>query len=196
MNEGPVRKWCRMSEDGLTNVDAGERCVRPSVVSDDPVQSVDKKNCARRRFKVSELSCEFPQISCNLLYDIITVRLGYHRFCARQVPKILTGVHKTRRIVRLWLFDGTWVSFVNVETKEQYKLWIHTYSPNNKKSLNEGCLPGGKLMAIVFWDRKGVLMVESMQQGTTITSEVYYKTLKNNLRMAIRTRGVECWHPV
>jgi hypothetical protein len=28
------------------------------------------------------------------------------------------------------------------------------------------------LMATVIWDRKGVLMVEFMQQGTTISSEV------------------------
>jgi hypothetical protein len=34
-------------------------------------------------------------------------------------------------------------------------------------------------MAAVFWDRKGVLMVEFMQQGTTVTSEAYCGTLKN-----------------
>jgi hypothetical protein len=35
-----------------------------------------------------------------------------------------------------------------------------------------------KLMATVFWDRKGVLMVEFMQQGTITTSEDYYETQK------------------
>jgi hypothetical protein len=38
-----------------------------------------------------------------------------------------------------------------------------------------------KLMATVFWDRKRVLMVDFMQQGTTITSEVYCDTLKKNM---------------
>jgi hypothetical protein len=33
-------------------------------------------------------------------------------------------------------------------------------------------------MAAVFWDRKGVLMGEFMQQGTTITSEVYCEVLE------------------
>jgi hypothetical protein len=33
-----------------------------------------------------------------------------------------------------------------------------------------------ELLATVFWDRKGVLMVEFMQQGTTIMSEVHCKT--------------------
>jgi hypothetical protein len=48
---------------------------------------------------ISKLSCGFPQISCIILYEIITVRLGYHKFCA----------------------DETWVSLVNAETKDQSK---------------------------------------------------------------------------
>jgi hypothetical protein len=42
-------------------------------------------------------------------------------------------------------------------------------------------------MAAVFWDRKGVLMMEFMQQGTTIKSEVYYETLKK-LSVAIQKK--------
>jgi hypothetical protein len=70
----------------------------PSVVSEDLVQSVGRKICERRRFTTSELSCEFPQISLTVLYEVITVRLGYHRFCARWVPKTLMGAHKTQRM--------------------------------------------------------------------------------------------------
>jgi hypothetical protein len=40
-------------------------------------------------------------------------------------------------------------------------------------------LSARKLMVTAFWDRKAVLMVEFMQKGTTITSEVYCETLKN-----------------
>jgi hypothetical protein len=47
----------------------------------------------------------------------------------------------------------------------------------SRKSLNKR-LPARKLMATVFWDRKGVLMVEFMQQGTTVTPEVYCGTRK------------------
>jgi hypothetical protein len=66
---------------------------------------------------------------------------------------------------------------VNVETKEQSKQWIHTHSPNKMKKFKQ--TSARKLMAAVFWDRKGVLMVELKQQGTTITTEVYCETLKN-----------------
>jgi hypothetical protein len=61
---------------------------QPSVVSDDLVQS------ERRCFTISEVSCEFMPISRTVLYEIITVRLGYHKFCAIWVLKMLMGVHK------------------------------------------------------------------------------------------------------
>jgi hypothetical protein len=35
-----------------------------------------------------------------------------------------------------------------------------------------------KLIAAVFWDRKGLLMVEFKELGTTILSEVYHDTKK------------------
>jgi hypothetical protein len=69
----------RMFKDGLTNVRNEERSGWPSVVSDYLVQSVDQKIYERRRFTLSALSCEFPQISRTLLYEIITVRLGYYK---------------------------------------------------------------------------------------------------------------------
>jgi hypothetical protein len=83
---------------GRTNVHDEEQSGQPSVVSDDLVQSVDPKICGRRVFRILELSHEFPQISRTLLYDIITVRLGYCKFCARWVLKILTHEHKTKRM--------------------------------------------------------------------------------------------------
>jgi hypothetical protein len=109
----------------------------PSVLSDDLVQRVGPKICKRRRFTISEFSCEFTQISRTILYEIIIVRLGNHKFCSIWVPKILMGAHKTQsfdfleryhkdvdeflnHIVRVTC-DETLVSFVNVETKRQSK---------------------------------------------------------------------------
>jgi hypothetical protein len=46
-------------------------------------------------------------------------------------------------------------------------------------------------METVFWDRKGVLMVEFTQQETTETSDVYYETLKNCVG-PYSIKGVEC----
>jgi hypothetical protein len=43
-------------------------------VSDDLVESADQKICERWYFTISELSCEFPQISSTVLYEMITAR--------------------------------------------------------------------------------------------------------------------------
>jgi hypothetical protein len=80
------------------NVHGEERSGQPSVLSDDLVQSVHQKIYERWRFTISELLCEFPQIPCTLLYEIITVRIGNHKFSARQVPKMLMGAHKMQRM--------------------------------------------------------------------------------------------------
>jgi hypothetical protein len=76
-----------MFKDGRKNFHDEERSGRPSVVSDDLVQNIDQKICERRRFTISELSCEFANISRTVLYAIITDRLGYHKFCARWVQQ-------------------------------------------------------------------------------------------------------------
>jgi hypothetical protein len=55
-------------------------------------------------------------------------------------------------------------------------------------------------MVTSFWERKGVLTVEFMQQGVTITSEVYCETLKKlhraiqNKRRGMLTSGVVLLH--
>jgi hypothetical protein len=70
-----------------------------SVMSDDRVQNDEQKIRERQHFTISELLCEFPQISCTILYSIITVRLGYlHKFCTRWVPKMFMGAHKMQRM--------------------------------------------------------------------------------------------------
>jgi hypothetical protein len=51
-----------------------------------------------RRFTISELSCEFQQVSRTVLNKIVKVQLRYHKFCTRWVPKMPTGAHKTQRI--------------------------------------------------------------------------------------------------
>jgi hypothetical protein len=68
--------------------------------------------------------------------------------------------------------DEAWVSFVNVVTKEQSTQWMRTHSQNKPKGFKQ-TLSARKVMTAAFWDRKGVLIVEFMQQGAIKTSEVY-----------------------
>jgi hypothetical protein len=133
-------------------------------VSDDPVQSVDQKICERGGFTIQNFHVNFRKF-----HALFSVGLGCHKFCARWVPKMLTDTHKTQRMAWTLTFleryhedgngflsqivrvtdDETWLSFVNVETKEQSKQWVHRHFPNKTKKFEEtstkadgNCFPG------------------------------------------------------
>ena len=66
-------------------------------MTDELVQKVNQ--CVHgKHFMISELSEEFPQFSRTTLYQIVTDRLGYHKFCARWVPKQLADFYETQRM--------------------------------------------------------------------------------------------------
>jgi hypothetical protein len=50
---------------------------------------------------------------------------------------------------------------VNVETREQLKQWMHTHSPNKSKQFKQ--TSARKLVAAVYWERKGVLRMDVTQ---------------------------------
>jgi hypothetical protein len=62
---------------------------------------------------------------------------------------------------------------------------MHAHSPNKPKK--DKPTSARNLMATVFLDRKGVLMVEFVQRGTTM-SEVYCETLKISAGPAIQNK--------
>ncbi|GBO25744.1 hypothetical protein AVEN_242476-1 [Araneus ventricosus] len=81
--------------------------------------------------------------------------------------------------------DETWVSHVTPESKQQSMEWRHTYSPVRVK--DRQTLSQRKIMASVFRDRHGVLLVDFMQLGTTINAVAYGQTLRK-LRRAIQNK--------
>jgi hypothetical protein len=58
--------------------------------------------------------------------------------------------------------DETWVSFFNVETKEQSKQWMSTHSPNKPKKFKQKLCACQKAHGNCFLGQKEVLMVEFM----------------------------------
>jgi len=72
MSDGMVRKWVRMFNEGRENVHDKARSGRPSLVNDDLVRKVNERVLDDRRFTISYLSLQFPQISRTLLYDIVS----------------------------------------------------------------------------------------------------------------------------
>ena len=90
--------------------------------------------------------------------------------------------------------DETCAHHFDPETKLQSMCWKHPLSPPPVKFRRVASV--GKVMASVFWDREGVLLVDYLEQGKTVTG-VYYAELIQKLRAVIRekrrgklTRGV------
>jgi hypothetical protein len=107
--------WAMVYSQNVMNEELSDNCVECSkmgeqiftmngIVSDDLVQSVGQKICERWHFTISELLCEFPQISCTVLYDIIIVRQGFHKFCTKWVAKMLMYAHKMQRMASALTF--------------------------------------------------------------------------------------------
>jgi hypothetical protein len=85
-----------------------------------------------------------------------------------------------------------WVSFVNYETNEQSKQWMHTHLANKPKIFKQ-TLSAAKLMATLFWDRQKM----STGGGIHATRDHNYvrsisRNTKKNCVGPFRTKGVEC----
>jgi hypothetical protein len=83
MSKWTVRQWCRMFKDGCANVHNEGRSGQPSIV-------MILSKVWPKKF-VNDVAL---QISHPILYEIITVTLGHHKFSTRWLLKMLMNVHK------------------------------------------------------------------------------------------------------
>nr|XP_032528131.1 uncharacterized protein LOC116778294 [Danaus plexippus plexippus] len=122
---------------------------------------------------------------------------------ARWVPRMLTDEQKKKRVdisrVNLQKFqadkenflsrfvtmDETWIHHFDPETKQQSMTWKRASSPTPKKFKVSSS--AGKVMASVFWDAEGIIMVEYLEKGATITGS-YYADQIRRLREAIKSK--------
>ena len=77
------------------------------------------------------------------------------------------------------------------ETKAQSMAWKHPGSPTFKKFKTS--TSSGKVMATVFWDMHGVLLLHFSPPNETVNSAAYQATLTFNARgLRCQTRGCCC----
>ena len=81
--------------------------------------------------------------------------------------------------------DETLVHYYEPENKAQSRQWVGPGSPRPKKFKTQPS--AGRMMAVVFWDAKGVIMLDFLPKRSTITG-VYYANLLDQLRTAIREK--------
>ncbi|KAJ4449970.1 hypothetical protein ANN_01377 [Periplaneta americana] len=203
MSKQMVRRWCRQFSKGRQSVHDEERSGRPSLINDGRVELVRQCIMENRRFTITELSSHFPQISRSLLHEIVTKHLLFKKVCARWMPKNLTPEHKMERLGaaltflqryhddgdelldRIVMGDETWISHFTQETKQQSMHWQHSGSPVRTKF--KQTLSVRKVMCTVFWDRKGILLIDFLPKGETVNADRYCETLRK-LRRAIQNK--------
>ncbi|GFV04302.1 histone-lysine N-methyltransferase SETMAR [Trichonephila clavipes] len=81
--------------------------------------------------------------------------------------------------------DETLVSYDTPESKRQSIEWRHTSFPTRFKPKH--ILTPRKIMCTVFWDSKGILLMDFLPRGQTINAAVYCETLRK-LRWAIQNK--------
>ncbi|KAJ4450280.1 hypothetical protein ANN_01700 [Periplaneta americana] len=81
--------------------------------------------------------------------------------------------------------DETWISHSTPETKQQSMHWRHSGSPVRTKF--KQTLSVWKVMCTVFWDRKGILLIDFLPRGETVNADHYCETLRK-LRRAIQNK--------
>ena len=130
--------------------------------------------------------------------------LGFHKICARWVPRGLTAEYKRKRVEisqrlldrynnegeeflsRTVTGDETWVHHYEPESKRQSMEWKRLGSPAKKKFKTQSS--AGKVMLTLFLDSKGPILEDYLEKGRTINSERYSDLLANNLKSAVCTK--------
>jgi len=65
--------------------------------------------------------------------------------------------------------DETWLYHHDSETKQQSMEWRHSDSPRPKKFRVQKSAEN--LLALIFWDQDGILLIDNLPKGQTINVE-------------------------
>lgn len=198
-----VARWCKEFNLGRTSTKDEQREGRPAVVrTEDNVKKIEDLVLTDRRVTIRHLN-EITGISYGSIQRILTEELHMNKVSARWVPRMLTDNQKKIRyemssvnlekfrsdpetfLRRFVTVDESWIHHFDPETKQQSMTWKRPSSPTPKKFKVSSS--AGKVMASVFWDAEGVIMIDYLQKGATITGSYYAEQIQR-LREAIKEK--------
>ena len=198
-----VKFWVGEFKRSRTSLEDETRSGRPSDATDEEMcNKVRDLVYSDRRIKVEEIANAL-HISDSSVSTTLHDRLGMHKLTARWVPKSFSHEQMATRasvyskllkrfrskeedfLSRLVTVNETWVHYYEPENKAQSRQSVGLGSPRPKKFKKQPF--AGKVMASVFWDAQGVIMLDFLVKKSTITV-AYYANLLDQLRTVIREK--------
>ena len=198
-----MKRWVAEFKRGRQSLEDDPRPGRPvTVATPEMVNKVHDIVMTDRRVTERYIASTVG-ISQERVHSILTEDLEMRKLSARWVPRLLTVDQKhTRRTLsrtnlnlfeedpanflkRFVTMDETWVHHFTPEAKQQSKQWKHPGSPPPKKA--KTVPSAGKVMATVFWDADGILLIDYLQNRQMINS-TYYASLLTQLREKIKIK--------
>ncbi|GBP38515.1 Putative uncharacterized protein FLJ37770 [Eumeta japonica] len=195
-----VKKWARLFQQGRESCEDDPRPGRPvTLVTEENIRKIEKLVLVDRRIKLWQIAEEL-QISKERVREIIHEHMNMRKISARWVPKMLTPFDKQRRLQtskdflelvgdnideicdRIVTVDETWVRQYDPESKQESMQWTKKGERPPKKFKVQKSV--SKLMATIFWDSEGVLLIDYLPKGTTMNGQ-YYANLLAQAREAV-----------
>ena len=187
-----VKFWFREFKRSRTSLEDETRSGRPSDATDEEMcNKVRYLVYSDRRIKVEEMANALL-FSHGSISTTLHDRLGMHKLTVRWVPKSLSDEQMATKasvysallkrfrskeddfLSRLVTVAETWVHYYEPEKKVQNRQSVGPGSPRPKKFKTQRS--AGKVMATVFWDAQGIIMLDFLAKKSTITG-VYYANL-------------------
>jgi [histone H3]-lysine36 N-dimethyltransferase SETMAR len=182
-NERTCRRWVANFKEGNFDVEDKERCGRPSLDINDKILALLEEHNS-----TVEMSVELGVCQQTIRNHLLAMGMRY--LCNHWVPHKLSEQQMANRekicnellckyaandfLSQLITMDEVWIYWSNDGTYH-HRSWRGAGDAPDVE-VRRTLSPRKHLMS-VFWDCKGVIMMDILPQGTTITADVYCEQL-------------------